>query len=302
MAKILSIRWRSQSLSDKTFDILVNAAVIIAAIVTLYPLYFVLLASISDPSAVQQGRVFLLPSGIDFTAYKNIFKDPRIMIGYRNTIMYTTGGTLIGVVLTILGGYALSRKDLIGRSIIMKLMVFTMYFNGGLIPTYMVVRNLNLINTPYVLMILGSFTVFNLIITRTFFMAKIPDELLEAATIDGCGNGRFFTSIVLPLSKEIVAVIVLYYSVSHWNSFFNALIYISKQSLYPLQLVLREILVGAQFLMMDGADIESIIESQRLAETIKYGIIVVASVPILVAYLFLQKFFVRGVMIGSIKG
>ena len=295
-------RWILKPVADKVFDLVVNFIVIIAVIVTIYPLYFVVLASISDPTAVQMGKVFLLPQGIHFSAYQRIFTDSRIWVGYKNTVIYTLGGTAVGVFLTILGGYALSRKDLVGRGIIMKLMVFTMYFNGGLVPTYMVVRDLNLTNTPYVLMLLGSFTVFNLIITRTFFMSKIPDELLEAATVDGCGNGRFFTSIVLPLSKEIVAVIVLYYGVSHWNSFFNALIYISKQSLYPLQLILREILIGAQFLQMDGADAAARIEAQRLAETIKYGVIIIASLPALVAYPFLQKFFIRGVMIGSIKG
>ena len=296
-------RWAMQPPSDKLFDLFVNGVVIFATIVTVYPLYFVILASISDPTFVQTGQVLLVPRGVSLSAYTTIFKDPRIFMGYRNTIIYTLGGTFIGVVLTILGGYALSRKDLVGRGLIMKIMVFTMYFNGGLIPTYMVVKDLGLVNTPYVLMILGSFTVFNLIITRTFFLAKIPDELLEAATVDGCGNGRFFTSIALPLSKEIVAVIVLYYGVSHWNAFFNALIYISKQSLYPLQLVLREILVGSNFLRMDsGADAETLMMAQRLAETIKYGLIIVASLPALVAYPFLQKFFIKGVMIGSIKG
>ena len=182
-------------------------------------------------------------------------------------------------------------------------MVFTMYFQGGLIPTYLVVQSLHLINTRYVLIIMGSFTVFNLIISRTFFETTIPIELQEAAEIDGCTTPRFFFSIVLPLSKAIVAVIALYYAVGHWNSFFNALIYVSEERLYPLQLILRDLLLSSQTLMADGmSDPETIRELETIALSIKYGIIIVASVPVLVLYPFLQKYFVKGVMIGSIKG
>ncbi len=291
-----------QSWDDNLFDWVVNILLILVVLIVLYPLYFVVMASISDPTAVQSGQVLLLPKGIHFSAYKHIMTDQRIWTGYLNTINYTFFGTVLGTVLTIGGAYALSRKDLVGRNFFMKIMVITMYFNGGLIPTYMVVKQLNLINKPYVLMILGSFGVYNLIIARTFFISKIPDELLEAARIDGCGNGRFFFGIVLPLSKEIVAVVVLYIAVMHWNSYFNALIYVNRMQLYPLQLFLREILVSAQSLMSGGADLENQAEMQRLAETIKYGVIIIASLPILILYPFLQRFFIRGVMIGSIKG
>jgi putative aldouronate transport system permease protein len=268
----------------------------------LYPLYFVVLASFSDPTAIQTGKVLFWPVKPEWTSYINVMKDPRIWTGYRNTLLYTGVGTLLGVGMTILGGYALSRKDLVGASLITKMMVFTMYFHGGLIPTYIVVKNLGLVNTPYVLMILGSFSVYNLIIARTFFMSKIPDELLEAARIDGCGNGRFFTDIVLPLSREIVAVIFLFYAVGHWNSFFNALIYINDPKLYPLQLILREILVSAESINMEGVDMQARIEMLRLQETVKYCVIIVASLPVLLLYLLAQRFFIRGVMIGSIKG
>ena len=183
----------------------------------------------------------------------------------------------------------------------MKLLVFTMYCQGGLVPTYMVVRDLHLINTRAVMIILGAFTVFNLIIVRTFFVAKIPDELLEAAQLDGCGNGRFFFSIVLPLSKEIVAVVVLYIAVASWNSFFNALIYLSSQKLYPLQLILREILLSGQTIQND-VDAADIAEMQRLAATIKYAVMVISTLPILALYPFVQKYFVKGVMVGSVKG
>lgn len=291
-----------QGWDDRLFDLIVNILVVLVCLIVLYPMYFVVLASISNPSAVQTGQVLLIPRDVSFSAYKHIAGDSRVWTGYLNTILYTFFGTLLGTILTVGGGYALSRKDLVGRNVIMKMMVFTMYFSGGLVPTYMVVRNLGLINTYYVLMILGSFSVYNLIITRTFFASKIPDELLEAARIDGCGNGRFFFQIVVPLSKEIIAVVVLYIAVYHWNSYFNALIYVSKPKYYPLQMFLREILVSTQSLMSEGADLENQAEMQRLAETIKYGVIIISSLPILILYPFLQRFFIRGVMIGSIKG
>lgn len=293
---------KRQTLDDKLFDIIVNTLVILAAVITIYPLYFVLLASVSDPAALQSGRVFLWPVNADLSAYKHILNDTRIWRGYSNTIFYTVFSTAFGGFITILGGYALSRKDLIGRDFIMKILVFTMYFNGGLVPTYMVVKGLNMVNTPYSMIILGSFSVFNLIIVRTFFISKIPDELLEAARIDGCGNGRFFVSIVLPLSKEIISVVVLYIAVASWNSFFNALIYLSNQKLYPLQLILREILIASQTIMAEGADSAALIQMQRLSETIKYAVMIVATLPVLLLYPFLQRYFIRGVMVGSIKG
>ncbi len=304
MAKELTVKPAAihETFTDNLFNIVVNTLLVAGTILVVYPLLFVIFASVSDPTAIQTGKVLLWPVKPELTAYKSILQDSRIWTGYRNTLLYTGGGTLLGVILTILGGYALSRKDLIGSAAIMKLMVFTMYFNGGLIPTYMVVKNLGLVNTPYVLMILGSFTVFNLIITRTFFMSKIPDELLEAARIDGCGDGRFFWNIVLPISKEIVAVITLFYAVSHWNSFFNALIYVNKPHLYPLQIILREILVGAENIMMEDVDMAAQAEMLRLQETVKYAVIIVGSLPVLAAYLFIQRFFIRGIMIGSIKG
>lgn len=288
--------------SDHIFDIIVNLLVILATLVVLYPLYFIVIASISNPSAVNSGKVLLLPSSIGFESYLQVFRDVRIWTGYFNSVVYTIFGTLLALSMTIMGGYALSRKDLFGSTVIMKFMIFTMYFNGGLIPTYLVVKNLNLIDKPYTLIILGSFSVFNLIITRTFFLTKIPIEFFEAASLDGCGNGRFFFSIVLPLSKEVVAVIALFYAVGHWNSFFNALIYVNSQNLYPLQLILRDILISSQNIQTNLTDLDMMAEMQKVAETIKYSVIIVASLPVLILYPFLQKFFVKGIMIGGIKG
>ena len=224
-------------------------------------------------------------------------------MGYRNTIIYTTLGTFINVFLTITSGYVLSRKDLIGRNVILFFFTFTMFFSGGMIPTYMLVKSLGITNTVWAMVLPNAMSVWNMMIAKTFFSTSIPDELLEAAFLDGCGKLRFFSLIVLPLSKAIIAVMVLFYAVAHWNSFFNTLIYLESQTKYPLQLVLRNILLVNQ--MNDASmldDISAVIERQKLAELLKYGIIIVSSVPILILYPFIQKYFVRGVMIGSIKG
>ena len=297
------VKFFKRSKANIIFDILNTVLLIGVCIIILYPLYFTIIASVSDPVAINTGKVLIYPVGINFKSYKMIFEDQRIWSGYGNTIRYTFFGTIIGLVLTIPAGYALSRQDFWGRGFIQKIMVFTMYFQGGLIPTYLVIQKLKLINTPYVLMLLGSFSVFNLIIARAFFETTIPVELQEAAEIDGCNTARFFFSIVIPLSKAIIAVIALYYVVGHWNSFFNALIYVSQERLYPLQLILRDLLLSSQSLVSSGmGDPETIREMESIAMTIKYGIIIVASVPVLIIYPFLQKYFVKGVMIGSIKG
>jgi putative aldouronate transport system permease protein len=201
-----------------------------------------------------------------------------------------------------MAGYAFSRKDLVGRKPLMLIYIFTMYFGGGLIPTYLVVKNLRLVNSPLVIIILGMVSVYNVIITRSYFESNIPNELLEAAFIDGCSNQMFFFKIALPLSQAITAVITLYYAVGQWNGFFNALIYLSDQKYFPLQLILRDILIRSQILQVDVTDLEAVALYQRIAETVKYGVIIVASVPVLILYPFLQRYFIKGVMIGSIKG
>ena len=290
------------SSSDKIFDVAVNTLLVIIIIIVTYPLYFIVIASLSDPDAVNAGTVLYKPIGLNLDGYMRILDDKRIWHGYGNTIFYTFGGTLLGVVSTLLAGYSLSRKDLLGRNYFMGFLVFTMYFNGGLIPTYLVVNSLHLVNTPWVMIILGSVTVYNIIITRTYFQSNITQELLEAAFIDGCSNGLFFLKIVLPVSKAITAVITLYIAVTHWNSFFHALIYLTDQKLYPLQLILRDILISSRMLQQSTTDLDSIAKQERIAESLKYGIIIAASLPMLIIYPFVQKYFVKGVMIGAIKG
>ncbi|MDL2233680.1 carbohydrate ABC transporter permease [Ruminococcaceae bacterium OttesenSCG-928-L11] len=289
---------------DRIFSAVTTTITVLALIMALYPLYFIVIASFSSPEAISMGKVILLPSGFNTAAYRFVLTEPKIWNGYKNTILYTFVGTVFGTMVTLMAAYSLSRKDFAGRKVINMLLIFTMFFSGGLIPTYIVVSNLRLTNTPFVLMILGSVSVYNMIIARTFFQNSLPDELLDAAQIDGCGNARFFFAIVLPLSKAIIAVIALYYAVAHWNSYFNAMIYVSDQRLYPLQLILREILVLGQSLtnITDPSEVEALVERQKVAQIIKYVVIIISSLPVICVYPFLQKYFVQGVMIGSVKG
>lgn len=276
----------------------------IIVLLIIYPLYFMIIASFSDPGLVNTGNVWLWPKNVTFEGYRVIFQNDQIWTGYKNSIIYTVVGTTINVILTIAGGYALSRKDLIGRNYMMFFITFTMFFSGGLIPTYLLVRDLGLVNTMWALIIPGAVSAYNLIIVKTFFEANIPDELLEAGIMDGCSNMTFFLKIAIPLSKPIIAVMILFHAVGHWNQYFAALIYIRDASLYPLQLVLREILIVEQSrdLSEVGAAILDDTGRANIASLIQYGVIIVASVPMLVLYPFVQKHFVKGVMIGSIKG
>ncbi|MDG0790370.1 carbohydrate ABC transporter permease [Cohnella ginsengisoli] len=297
MAKPTTIKSASDG---RAFDMVVNSFAVLIILVVLYPLIFVVSASFSDPAKVLGGQVWLLPKGFTLAAYENILHNGEIWTGYRNTIFYAAAGTLINMIMTVLAAYPLSRPDLPGRKLLMVIITLTMFFNGGLIPTYMLVKNLHMVDTVWALLVPGAIATYNLIVMRTYFQASIPWELQEAAHMDGCSNWRLLWNIILPLSKPILAVMVLFYAVGHWNSFFNALIYIRRESLYPLQLVLREILMISQ---SDAVDASVGIEDKiLLAESIKYAVIVVSSLPVLVMYPFVQRHFVKGVMIGSIKG
>ena len=287
---------------DVIFDSINTVVMVVVMAVILYPLYFIVIASFSNPDLVSAGRVWILPRGITWDGYRRIINHRMIWTGYANTIYYTVVGTAINMLLTIPAAYALSRRDFLGRDVIMMGISFTMFFAGGLIPLYLLVRSLGILNTRWAMVLPNAVLVWNLIVARTFFQQSIPDELLEAARMDGCTNRRFFVSVVLPLSPAILAVMLLFYAVGHWNAFFQALIFLRNERFYPLQLVLRDILISAQSqeAMMD--DVRAIQEQMRIADSIKYGSIIVASVPVLILYPFLQRFFVRGVMIGAIKG
>lgn len=291
-----------RSKEDKVFDIINVFLVAIMLILVIYPLYFIVIASFSDPNMIYEGKVWFIPKELTLEGYERIFRDSKIWLGYKNSILYTVVGTAVNVSFTLMAAYALSRKDLYGRNVIMFLFLMTMFFSGGLIPTYLVVKNLGLLNTMWALILPKAVAVWNVIVAKTFFESSIPSELLESARIDGCSDAKFFWKIVLPLSKPIVAVMVLFYAVGHWNSYFDALIYLNNENLYPLQLILRNILIQNQASTMMISDLDSLAAKQRVSELIKYGVIIVASIPLLIVYPFVQKYFVKGVMIGGIKG
>ncbi|MFS0726237.1 carbohydrate ABC transporter permease [Paenibacillus sp. 1P07SE] len=297
-----------ESKGDKLFLVFIYLFLTAALIVVLYPLIYMLSASVSTPRYVNSGEMWLLPKGFTLEGFKLVLDNAKIWMGYRNTILYTVVGTLINLAVTLPAAYALSRKDFYGRQLFMILILITMFFNGGLVPTYLVVRDLGLINTMWALILPVSATVWNIIVARTFFHSTIPKELQEAAHIDGCTNLRLFIKIVLPLSAPIIAVMALFYGVMHWNSYFSALIYLNDESKFPLQMILRQILVlqEATAETTGGsmtADMAAIASSKaELASMVKYAVIIVSTLPIIAVYPFLQRYFVQGVMIGSVKG
>lgn len=291
-----------------TQDIVFNAIVVLILlfliVIMAYPIYFVLVASFSDPTYVNNGEMLLYPKGFTLLGYEKVFEESRVWIGYGNTLLYTVLGTALGVFFTMMAGFSLSRRELPFRNVIMGYFVFTMYFSGGLIPYYMVIKSLNLTNTRFLMVIISSIAVYNIIITRSFMLSNVAEELRDAVRIDGCGDGRFFFQIVMPLSKAIAAVLVLYLAVTYWNSYFNPMIFLTDRSKYPLALYLREILLtvstNAQASVTSDASAAAML--QKMSQVIKYGIIVVSTLPIICVYPFLQKYFVKGVMIGSVKG
>ena len=292
------------TMQDRVLQTVLYGVLSIALIVVIYPLFFVIIASISDPVRVNTGEVWIVPLGLTLDGYREIFTDDQILRGYWNGVLYTVFGTLLNLVLTISSAYALSRRDMVGRNLIMGVLVFTMFFTGGLIPLFLLVRSLGLYDTFFIMILVmpNAVSVFNIIIARTFFQSNIPQELLEAASMDGCSDFRFLTSVVIPISGAIIAVLMVFYAVSHWNAFFGALVFLKSASRYPLQLLLRGILLSHQLADDMWVDDSDALKHQMLAESIKYGVIVVASIPVLVLYPFVQKHYVRGVMLGSIKG
>ena len=298
-----------QSRGDRVFGIVNGAVLALIFIITLYPMLYVLSASFSDPNAVASGKMVLLPVQPSLQAYAYILQYNDIWTGYANTIFYTVVGTVINLAVTLPCAYAFSRRDFKGRSVLMPLFIVTMYFQGGLIPSYLNMRSLGLVDTRMALLILGAVSVYNLIVARTFFANSIPWELHEAAFLDGCSDFKLFFSIVLPLSAPITVVMLLYYGIAHWNSYFNAYIYLRNRSLYPLQVFLREILTMGSFMSeiselgaYSAEDIAYFTKHAETANMMKYAIIVVSTLPMLIIYPFLEKYFAKGVMIGSVKG
>ncbi|MDR2799144.1 MAG: carbohydrate ABC transporter permease [Bifidobacteriaceae bacterium] len=303
--KIKGIKAKSTT-KDRLFSLIVYTLLGLALIVVLYPLIYIISASISSPTEVGSGRMWLWPLDITFGGYDIIFKNADIWNGYKNTIFYTLLGTSINLFVTLPCAYALSRKNMLGKKAFMKMLVITMFISGGLIPTFILVKSLGMYNTIWALVIPNAASVYNIVVTRTFFETTIPDELEESASVDGASDLRIFFQIVLPLSMPIVAVMALFYGVGQWNGYFNALIYLSDRSLYPLQLILREILVvqdmSSNTTNFSTTSAEMLQQKQQLVDVIKYGVMIVSTLPVIMIYPFLQRFFVKGVMIGSIKG
>lgn len=288
--------------SDKIFYSIVNITLILLLLVVAIPILNIFASSFSSGRAVASGRVFIWPVEWSLEGYAAVFRNNYIWSGYANTIYYTIVGTTINVILTLLAAYPLSRSDMPGVNIFMLIFAFTMIFAGGMIPSYLLIKNLGMLNTRWAIILPGAISVYNMIITRTYFISSIPKDLLEAAHIDGCSDFRYFIKIALPLSKSIIAVIALFYAVGHWNAYFNAFLYLSDKDLYPLQIILRDILLVNTMDSSMMIDAEMQASRANLADLLKYSLIIVASLPIWCVYPFVQKYFVQGVMIGSLKG
>lgn len=291
------------SLPDQIFDGVNLALMLILLVIFVWPLWFVLIASISDPNQVWLGNVILWPKGITWDSYELLLKYDQIWTGYGNTLFYTVVGTAVNVVMTICAAYPLSRKDFVPRKFFLIMFMITMYFSGGLIPSYLVVSKLGLLNTRWAMIIPGAVSIYNVIVMRTYFMSSIPASLQEAATLDGANSFQYLIHVVLPLSKPIIAVITLYYAVGHWNDFYTALIYVYDEALMPLQSFLRDMLMSTKMTVNNtsGLDAATVARKAQLAQTLKYSVIIVSTVPVLCIYPFIQKYFVKGVMIGSVK-
>lgn len=296
--KAISIRRRGLD-HDAVFDVIVHIVMFALIVITAYPLVLVVSCSISNPKYVMQGTIWLLPKEITFNSYLNVIKHERLVTGFKNSVYYTLLATTFNVVLTICAAYPLSRKDWVGRKIFFTIMVVTMFFSGGTIPLYLVVKGLHLTNKVWSLVLPTAISTYNVIVMRTYFESSVTEELRESAQIDGCSNLRFLLQIVLPLSIPILCIITMFYGVEHWNEFYAPLLYLSKRKMYPLQLVLREILMTASATMADSAGLT---EQMYEVEGIKYATIVVSSLPMIIAYPFMQRYFQKGIMVGAIKG
>lgn len=289
-----------KTVSDWIVDIVIATLLVLIVASVIYPLWFIIIASFSDPALVAQGKVVLVPQGVNFKGYEKIIMDERIWTGYRNTIIYSLLGTAVNLLVTLPTAFALSRVEFKPRRIILFIFTFTMFFGGGLIPSYLLMKDLGILNSMWVFILPGAFSVYNMIIARSFFETSIPEELRDAAQVDGLSYFSYFMRIVLPLSGAIIAVIGLYYFVGHWNDYFTGLIYIRDLDKQPLQNILQMILLSNQ--TGQGAASMSALESQNFADQIKFGVIIVSTLPLLVIYPFLQKYFNKGVMIGAVKG
>lgn len=299
---------KSKTQGDLHFDICIMILLGLLTLVFFYPMYLCLISAISSPEEVFAGRVLLWPKGFNYEGFRRVLANDSLWRGYVNTLFYTVVGACVNLALTMTGAFVLSRRTFALRGVLNWMVLFTMFFSGGMIPTYLLVKDLKLLNTVWSLVLPGAISTWNLIITRTFLATSIPDELQDAAQIDGCNNVRFFVSVVLPNASTIIAVIGLFYAVGHWLSYWNAMLYITKPEMYPLQLVLRDILLKAEVALQSaqsGQNMENataVVELLRISESVKYIVVIAGTLPLLIVFPFVEKYFVKGVMIGSIKG
>ena len=298
----MNVKFKNQSTGDKIFIVSVYAILSLILVIVLYPLIYVVSASFSDPQAVISGKVVLWPVDVTLRGYQAVFKNPKIITGFANSLFYMFVGTAINLVMTMLCAYPLSRKEFTARNKIAALFVFTMYFSGGLVPSYMIVSKLGLINTRWAMLIPTAMSTYNMIIARTYMVNSIPDELYEAAQLDGCSPFKYLLKVIVPLSKPIIAVLARYYGIAKWNNYFDAMLYLNDPSKWPITMVLREILIQNQIDPTMLTDASALSKLQGMTELLKYSVIVVASVPVLMIYPFVQKYFVKGVTIGAVKG
>lgn len=292
----------ARSKGEKVLDVVIILLLILLSIITIYPIYYVMIASVSSPVAISSGDVVFWPKGLNISAYRHLLDNRLIWVGYRNSILYTAAGTAVDLAVTIPCAYALSRKTLPYRRILMGLFVFTMYFNGGLIPKYLLINSLGMINTPWSLIIPGCVNVFNLIIARSFFESSLPDSLLEAAQIDGASFTRFFFQFALPLSPAMLAIIALYCIQGHWNAYLGAQMYIQSPNLQTLQVIIKNITATLDTSLAEELTTQELIEIVQQKQLLKYAVVAVSIIPLVAVYPFVQKFFVRGVMVGAVKG
>lgn len=294
-------RWRDR-IADPLFTVVTVGIILVAMALIIYPMYFIVIASVSEPSEILNGNVWLLPRGFTLEGYARIFSDPTIVRGFGNSLLYTVVGTAISVTTILFGAYALSRKDLYGRTFLTMIFILTMFIDGGLISRYLVVKQLGMLDTIWAVVLPGAVGVWNLIIARSFFENNVPGELREAAQLDGASDFGFFFRIVLPLSKPLVFLMIMIHLVANWNSFFDALIFLDDSSKYPLQLVLRNVLIQSEVTAAGGTGgLDSYAAAQRLGELIKYGMIVISTVPLLIVLPFMQKHFTKGALLGAVK-
>ena len=295
-------KFRQMSTGDRVFTIVNYSLLMLVLIIELYPLVYVVAASFSDPQAVVSGKVFLFPVNPTLKGYAAVFKNKKILTGFSNSIFYLIVGTVLNLVMTMLCAYPLSRKEFRARGFLSMFFVFTMYFSGGMVPAYILVNKLGMINTRWSMIIPMAMSTYNMIICRTYIVNSIPDELYEASQMDGCTPFRYMLSVVVPLSKPILAVLTLYYGVVRWNDYFNAMLYLYKDNLQPLTTVMKEILIMSQVDMTQVTDASAVSKLQGMSELLKYSTIVVASLPVMLLYPLIQKHLVKGVMIGAVKG